>query len=69
MRKEIIICEVCKGIGKIDQRELVDYHHREWDEWEAACPSCGGTGRMYKFTETKKIQTHELKIKERTKDN
>ncbi len=48
---EIIICDRCKGLGKVKKSELVDYHHNEYDEWEEVCTYCNGTGRLKKITE------------------
>lgn len=44
--ERIIICDVCKGSGKIQQEECVDYHHNDYDYWDEICTNCKGLGRL-----------------------
>jgi DnaJ-class molecular chaperone len=63
--KEIIICDACKGEGKIEKNELTNYHHRERDYWDELCGKCGGTGRMVVETKTRKLTKEEIELRSR----
>ena len=66
---EVVICGVCKGLGKIQDREKINIHHNEWDEWDIACRACDGTGRVVKLIDHRKLLPEELEIKPRKGDN
>lgn len=53
--KELVICTVCKGIGKTYWQELTDYHKGEYDTHEESCKKCNGTGKCYKITKIEYI--------------
>jgi DnaJ-class molecular chaperone len=69
-KKEIIICHGCKGSGKVDKRELEDYHHNTYYEWDEVCPDCNGFGRVMQtiVTYTRKLTKTELKLVPKPKD-
>lgn len=50
--KEIIVCDSCKGSGKVEQSERYDYHHRYDWVWDEICSKCGGYGRVLKVVMT-----------------
>lgn len=47
---EIILCQLCKGLGKTRHEECVDYHKREYDTIFKTCIACDGKGRLRKIT-------------------
>jgi DnaJ-class molecular chaperone len=50
MSRELILCDRCKGDGKIYWDELVDYHKGLYDYHSKECDFCEGKGRVYKIT-------------------
>lgn len=50
---EVILCPTCKGLGKITDDELIDYHKREYRTKEYDCGGCEGVGRFVKRTITR----------------
>jgi hypothetical protein len=46
MSKQIILCENCKGEGKVYIGETIDYHKGDYEEWTEECPKCKGSGRL-----------------------
>lgn len=66
----ITICKNCKGSGKVEKKELKDYHHRFWDEWDEVCNDCGGLGRVMQTItiSTRKLSKKELKLVPKPKD-
>lgn len=45
-KRKVISCERCKGIGRVSQEELTDYHKREYDTFYSDCKECNGEGRV-----------------------
>ena len=50
VEEELAMCARCGGTGKVECRELEDYHHRTYNVWFEPCPTCNSTGRIYKQT-------------------
>ena len=59
---EIVICQRCKGIGKIVTSRCIDHHRRDYIDDEFKCDECGGTGRLKKIIKYNKLTIKELKI-------
>lgn len=61
---KIIICPKCQGLGKLEESELEDYHHRHYKYYDVVCDRCRGLGRVMEITEvTERMLTEEeLKI-------
>lgn len=51
--ESIIICDKCLGHGVTTRKELIDYHHREYDKITEPCDKCDGKGRLNQVIETK----------------
>jgi DnaJ-class molecular chaperone len=67
MEVKIILCEHCKGTGKVENRELTNYHHREWDVWDDRCGVCDGAGRVKQTVTISKIAKFELELRKKPK--
>jgi DnaJ-class molecular chaperone len=65
---EIIICDKCKGFGKIQCDELEDYHSRERKYWDEVCKNCQGTGRRLKMTKIYIVNLPEKYLTDRPKE-
>jgi DnaJ-class molecular chaperone len=63
MTETIVICDRCKGFGKIENSEVVDYHNNISDYWDEKCLTCDGSGRMVLVTSTRKLTSSELKLR------
>lgn len=50
MAEEVMVCDRCKGNGKVECSELVDYHKGDYNYWWEKCIRCDGTGRLVKTT-------------------
>ena len=63
----IIICDHCKGSGKIRNFEVTNYHNNDTVEWEEKCSYCDGYGRLLKieYIKIKKLDNKYLKLKEK----
>lgn len=63
---EIVICEICKGMGKIEKSELIDYHQNTSEYWDEECTNCEGLGRVVKEVtiHTRKLSKEEIEINE-----
>lgn len=48
---EIVLCNSCKGLGKIGTEVCIDYHKREYETVYKTCIYCDGKGRLRKVTE------------------
>ena len=61
---KVIICSKCKGLGKTQESELEDNHHRTRRYWDEVCYKCGGHGRVVELTEIteRKLTEEELKV-------
>ncbi|MFW6219832.1 MAG: hypothetical protein ACOC33_03250 [bacterium] len=44
--KEIVLCDICKGFGKVQKSKLVNYHHDDYEYWYEVCTFCDGKGRV-----------------------
>ena len=64
---KIIICDVCKGSGKLEQSEIEDYHHNDYIFWDEKCLSCNGYGRLIETTEvtTRKMTNEDFKLRKK----
>jgi len=65
MIERIITCPSCKGSGKVQCVERVDYHHRIDEEWDEVCHVCDGSGRMVEQVSNRKLRKDELELKRR----
>lgn len=65
--EKIVLCDRCKGLGKIEMDETVNYHKNDKEYWDEECGACGGTGRLFEKTiiKTRKLNKQELKIRGR----
>jgi len=68
MTETIIICDRCRGSGKVQQKKLEDYHHGTYYEWDEPCPRCGGTGRMVRQENVRKLRADELELRPKPED-
>lgn len=72
MKKEekIVVCWNCKGFGKKECSEIVDYHKNEYTYWDEVCRTCNGHGRLKQTvtTETSKLSDEELQVNSVNKD-
>jgi hypothetical protein len=59
--KKIVLCETCKGSGKIERQKIEDYHHNDYYIWDEVCGSCDGFGRVLRIIE---ISTLKLTLKD-----
>jgi DnaJ-class molecular chaperone len=50
MSVKIIICKRCDGTGKVEYKELEDYHHGTYNIIESKCDLCQGSGRLKETT-------------------
>ena len=68
--KAYIICEVCKGSGKIKQSECVDFHHNDYIYWDEKCVWCDGYGRLHQTTEvtTRKLTKKDVELREKKEE-
>jgi DnaJ-class molecular chaperone len=66
MLERIITCPSCKGTGKVERCERVDYHNRIDEEWDELCCVCGGTGRMVEQVSMRKLRNDELELRRRS---
>lgn len=46
-KKEIIVCDDCKGSGRKTREVCVDHHRRDWETVDdGPCRCCQGSGRL-----------------------
>lgn len=48
MSKDIVICDKCKGVGKIHRCYDVGSHKSEYEYESKVCKQCKGSGRLCK---------------------
>ena len=65
MVEKIVVCSSCKGSGKVEMSEEIDYHHRIDDVWDEPCYVCGGTGRMVEQVNLRKLRKDEIELRKR----
>lgn len=54
MNSKILLCDNCKGRGKIRYEKMVDYHKHEYNYEDKPCYSCKGSGRIVETTVIKR---------------
>lgn len=57
---EIIVCPVCKGVGKIQHSERVNWNEDEY--WETKCSYCGGNRVVKRHTLIEDRMVNDLVI-------
>ena len=48
MNEEIVMCDECKGVGKIHKMYDVGCHKSEYEYESKTCSRCKGSGRLLK---------------------
>lgn len=49
-KREIVICEYCKGKGYAVHHEVTNYHKGEYDSVRVDCIPCDSKGRVVQIT-------------------
>jgi hypothetical protein len=50
IKREIVICEYCKGKGYTVNHEVTNYHKGEYEAIKLDCISCDSKGRVVQIT-------------------
>jgi len=58
---DIIICDICEGMGTQSHEEMTCYHKREYDYTYSLCWKCEGSG-MLKKKVTIEYEPHKTNI-------